>query len=134
MKLKILILLTGLIFYSCSSNQESLKNKIIGKWAIEKIEFNHKDYKSYLYSNVLIFNVNSDISIPETVHFIDNPNSSWKILDNKKLVIESSNLAFKDTFDIKFLKRTKFKPRGLEIKSDSIFIKAFNLFDLENEN
>ncbi len=130
MKLTILTLAILLVAYSCSLNKESLTKKIIGKWAIEKIEYNHKDYKSYLYSNVLIFDESYSVSIPETVHFIEDKNSSWKILNNKKLVITTSNLAFKDTFDINFINRNEDKPIGLEIKSDSIYIQAFNLFDL----
>ena len=131
MKFKIFTLLFLLFCNSCSLNKKTIEDQIIGKWAIEEIEFNKKSYKSNLYSNVLIFNHNSDISIPETVHFIEDTNSTWEILDNKKLVIESSNLAFKDTFNIRLIKRNKDKPTGLEIISDSIYILAYNLFDLE---
>lgn len=131
MKFRLLSLLILLLLDSCSLSKKSLTDKIVGKWAIEKIQFDNEDYKSYLYSNVLIFKENADVSIPETVHFIKDPSSTWKILDNNKLVIESSNLAFKDTFNITFTKRNKDKPRGMELKSDSIYITAYNLFDLE---
>ncbi len=130
MKSKILTLSTCILFITCSLNRKSIKNELIGRWAIEKIEFNKKDYKSYLYSNVLIFRENTEISIPETVHFIEDLNSKWKLNNKNELIIESSNLAFKDTFIIKIIDRTKTKPKGIELKSDSIFIKAYDLFDL----
>lgn len=131
MRIKSLLLfVTFMYFASCGTKNESLENTIIGLWAIEKIEFNHKDYKNYLYSNVLVFRENSEISIPESVHFIKDLNSNWKFNDKKKLIIETSNLAFKDTFNVKIIERTELKPIGIELKSDSIYIQAFNIFDL----
>jgi len=128
--MKIIFFLISILLISCSHNNRDVKEKIIGRWEINEIKFNNKDYLSYLYSNILIFEKNGIISIPETVHFIEDKNSKWNYVDGK-IKIMTTNLAFKDTFDFSFLDKSEMNPRGLILRSDSIYIKLYNLFDLE---
>ncbi len=134
MKIKVLYyIFFGLIIQnlvSCSKND--FKSKVEGQWAIEEISFSGKNYKDQLYSNVLIFKEQNQVSIPETFHFKKDGNANWRVLENNKgILINTSATVFNDTFDVKFINRTDTKPLGMILKSDKIYIKAFKLLDFQ---
>jgi hypothetical protein len=108
----------------------SLENQIKGQWAIKEITYSGKSYKDQMFSNVLIFKDNNQVSIPETFHFKKDKNATWKSIENKKsIVINTSATVFEGTFDVEFIDRTENDPLGIILKSDTIYIKAYKLLD-----
>ena len=130
-KIQIYIIFLSLLFLGCTESKKSNCSKLKGKWAIENIKFNNEEYKDYLLSNVIIFKENNEISIPETVHFIKDYKSYWicKFKDDDKnhIRINSSNLAFKGNFSIRFFDNEQEKLKGVILESDSIYIRAYKL-------
>jgi len=126
---KILIISISLIILN-SCSKIDMKSRIKGQWAIEEVIYSGKSYKDQMYSNVLIFEDNDKISIPESVHFKKDRSSSWQLLKKNNsmvMIIKSSNKVFTDTFEIKFIKNEKKKLRGVILQSDTIQIEAYKL-------
>ena len=59
-----LLLTTILTLTSCQTDQDVLNQKIIGQWAIDRIEFQKQDIKDELLINFMVFDEES-FSIPE---------------------------------------------------------------------
>ena len=119
-----------LILFMTSCSNMSLENQIKGQWAIEEITYSGKSYKDQMFSNVLIFKENNQVSIPETIHFKKDNSANWKTVENKKsIVINTSTTVFADNFDVEFIDRTENDPLGIILKSDMIYIKAYKLLD-----
>ena len=119
-----------MIIFLTSCSNLTLENQVRGQWAIKEITYSGKSYKDQMYSNVLIFSENNEVSIPETFHFKKDKNATWKSLENKKsIVINTSTTVFDDTFEVEFIDRTENDPLGIILKSDTIYIKAFKLLD-----
>ncbi len=124
-----------LMFFSCNNEKNTVYNKLKGQWAIEELKYLNKNYKNNLYSNVLIFEDNNEVSIPESVHFKKDLSSSWSLkeMNNQILLnINSTNIVFNATFNINFIEDKERKLRGIILKSDTIYLKAFKL--LQNYN
>jgi hypothetical protein len=116
-------------------------DKLCGQWAIEKITYNGKDYKEDLYINFIVFEKDDKISIPGSVHFKKDSFSRWKIIteDNKnyKISIVCNDTVFKGLYNIKFIKDYDNKLLGIEMTSDSTFIRAnkfFQTFEIDGKN
>ncbi|WP_338731500.1 hypothetical protein [Mangrovimonas cancribranchiae] len=134
--MEIRLLFLFMIFFSCNiDNKKDVLNKLEGQWFIDEIKYNGVSYKDYLYSNVLVLKEDSKISIPETLHFEKDKTSTWEvsIIENRiMLSIKSSNLAFKDNYNLTFMIDNK-ERRAMVLKSDSIYIKAHK-FMLNHDN
>ena len=127
---KLFYLILVLSFLSCKSKKELTYKRLVGKWAIEEITYLDKSYKDQLYINAIILKENNNISVPETVHFVKDKNATWKLIErgNDFLIqINTNNTVFNDTFDVKFISDKERSLRGVILKSDTIFIKAFKL-------
>jgi hypothetical protein len=121
-----LTLIFTLLLASCSN--QGLKNNLEGQWAMEILTYEENNYISQVYTNVLIFDKNNKISIPETFHFEKDNNATWKVL-NDKIKISTSNTVFNGTYEVEFISRTKTKPLGFRLKSTKAYIKAYKLLD-----
>lgn len=120
------------IFYSCKSKQDKILDKLYGQWSIEEIHYDGVNYKEDLYINFMVFEKENRISIPESVHFEKDTISKWYLnIEDKnkyKILIESKDLVFKGVYNVKFIKNESEKLLGIEMTSDSTYIKAYKFF------
>lgn len=125
------------ILFSCGSKKELIYKRLIGQWAIEEIKYMGKSYKDQMYSNAFALREKNEISIPETFHFKLDREAKWELIEDKLnkdffVKIETSNTVFNDTFRVRFIEDREKMLRGVELKSEIIYIKAFKL--LQNFN
>lgn len=130
------ILLVVFIFFNCNRIEkkteiEIINNKLHGQWSIDKMIFNNKDYKKYLYINFMVISEKDKISIPESVHFEKDTLATWTLSttdDILKLVIKTQVETFDGEYDLKFIKNKEKKILGIELISDDTYIRAFKFF------
>jgi hypothetical protein len=104
-------------------------DKFYGQWAIEEIKYNNVNYKQDLYVNFMAFEENNKVLIPESIHFEKDNIAEWKIdLNNKIISINCVDQVFNGSYNVKFIKDENKKLLGIEMNSDSTYIKAYKFF------
>ncbi|MBB6682537.1 hypothetical protein H4O20_13895 [Aequorivita sp. 609] len=126
------ILLIFILLVGCSSNKRNLTNKFYGQWAIEDMIYNNNSFKEKLNINFMVFNKENKISLPESEKGKKDTNSKWSIIEKDQtrnmLLIETGNKPFQGLYKVNFIKDKKKKLVGIELISDSTYIKAFKFF------
>lgn len=119
-----------LLFVSCKSQEELFLDRFYGQWAIDKIDYNNVNYKEDLYVNFMVFEKDSKVLIPESIHFEKDMSATWKVESTKdrKVSINCIDAVFNGVYTVKFIKDADKKLLGIEMKSDSTYIKAFKFF------
>lgn len=125
MKSKIfLILIIGLIFNSCFE-EINLNDKMIGIWMIEGIYKNNIDIKDSINYNMLFFEKNDLLQLPETNNYKQH-NADWKIKeDDNTLQIISKNKIFNGNYSIRFIKNDEKKLLGAIFENNDKRIIAY---------
>jgi hypothetical protein len=128
--MKYIYLCLVFLILSCKSKEDIILDKFYGQWAIEEIKYNKVNYKEDLYVNFIVFEKNNKVSIPESVHFEKDKIAEWKIdLNNKKILsINCVDEVFNGLYNVKFIKDENKKLLGIEMNSDSTYIKAYKFF------
>jgi hypothetical protein len=120
-----------MILLSCKTDEKILEKKLNGQWAIDSISYNKYDYKEDLRINFMVFDEENKISLPASEYFEKDKNAKWFLKNEdakKKLIIQCSDQVFNGEFSIEFIKENEKKILGIELKSDSTYIKAFKFF------
>jgi|LakMenE18May11ns_1017448.scaffolds.fasta_scaffold9844182_2 hypothetical protein len=119
-----------LLIISCKSQEDLFLEKLYGQWAIEKIEYNNVNYKEDLYVNFMVFEREKKMLIPESSLFDKDMSANWELISikEKRILINCSDVVFNGKYNVKFIKDTNKKLLGIEMKSDSTYIKAFKFF------
>ncbi len=133
--IKYLVFLIVITFVSCKSNQEITEDKMVGSWDIIEMNYKNIDYKEKLLINTFTMYRDGKITIPDTIDSeILNlePISKWQIKqkgkNNIKVIIDcKKNLIFQGKYHVTFFKNYDKKLLGIELKSDSTFIKAYKV-------
>lgn len=133
----LLCMIAFLFLFSCYCKREITSERLAGQWAIKEITYLGKSYRDQLLLNAFTLDKDNNAYIPRTVHFDEDHNARWELIkdtiNNKLLVkIKTKNTVFNDTFRIHFIADEEKQLRGVELKSDTIYIKAFKL--LQNFN
>jgi hypothetical protein len=128
-----------LLIISCKSQEDLFLEKLYGQWAIEKIEYNNVNYKEDLYVNFMVFEREKKMLIPESSLFDKDMSANWELISikEKRILINCSDVVFNGKYNVKFIKDTNKKLLGIEMKSDSTYIKAFKFFqnfDVKGKN
>lgn len=127
------------LFISCKSKEEVFLTKFYGQWAIDRIDYNNVNYREDLYVNFMVFEKSNIMQIPESIHFEKDMNATWEVISikDREISINSIDEVFKGIYTVKFIKDADKKLLGIEMKSDSTFIRAFKFFqdyDLNEKN
>ncbi|KIC01570.1 hypothetical protein OA88_13280 [Flavobacterium sp. JRM] len=118
------------LIFSCKSQEDLFLEKFYGQWAIEEVEYNNVNYKEDLYVNFMVFEKNNKVLIPESVHFQKDMTAEWtvELSKDKKISINCIDVVFNGSYTVKFIKDQNKKLLGIEMKSDSTYIKAYKFF------
>ncbi len=126
------IFLSFFLLVACSSNKKTIINKFYGQWAIDEMIYNNDSFKEKLYVNFMVFNKENKISLPASENGKKDPNSKWSIIEKEQskhlLLIKTDNAPFQGLYKVHFIKDKKKKLVGIELISDSTYIKAFKFF------
>jgi hypothetical protein len=78
----------------------------------------------------MVFEKDNKVLIPESAHFEKDMSAQWEVKSkkDKKIAINCKDVVFKGTYTVKFIKDTNKKLLGIEMKSDSTYIKAYKFF------
>lgn len=139
-----LFFLSAVFLFSCKSNQDVTRDKLIGSWDITEMNYKGKDYVETLLINAFTIEKDGTITVPDTIDskFEDREiTSRWTIKQiekNKiKVIIDcKKNLTFQGIYDISFFKNYDKKLLGIEFKSDSTYIRAYKVlqnFDINGK-
>lgn len=118
------------LLFSCKSKEDIFLHKIYGQWAIAEIKYNNVNYKDDLYVNFMVFEENNKVLIPESIHFSKDLTAEWivRLNEKEKISIKCSDVVFNGSYAVKFIKDENKKLLGIEMKSDSTYIKAYKFF------
>lgn len=118
------------LLVSCKSQEELLLDKFHGQWAIEEIKYNNVNYKQDLYVNFMVFEKDHKVLIPESYHFEKDMSAIWELISKreKKILINCKDVVFNGEYNFKFIKDESKKLLGIEMNSDSTYIKAYKFF------
>lgn len=138
LKTKITTCLFALLFVSsCQTKEDVVYKKIIGGWIIYEFSFKNNNYKENLNLNYISFGKENNISIPEIFEYPaedEEDGAKWNVqLDNSERImlnIHSENPMFNNSYKVKFFKNYEMKALGIELRSNSTYIKAYK--DMQN--
>ena len=129
-----LIFTTILTLNSCQTDENILNQKIIGQWAIDRIEFQKQDIKDELMINFMVFEEES-FSIPEVrnyTHEDADDGTKWTaeslVNSQPTIKLECKNQIFSGTYRLKFFKNYDKKLLSMIMESDSTYIIANKFF------
>ncbi len=128
---KVILLLIAFFCLSCSQEGRII-DKLSGQWEIREITHNGVNYKDDLYINFMAIENDKKILIPESVNFEKDYAASWTIdlrdQNKLKLLIHCQDTVFNGIYDLTFIKNSKEKLLGIEMKSNHTKITAFKFF------
>lgn len=129
MKVKIIFFL--LFCFGCKNKNEIITDKLSGQWAIDSISYNGINYKNDLRINFIVFDQENKISLPASDYFEKDYDAKWFLKhDNEKniLLINCKDEVFNGKYNLIFIKNQEKKLLGIELKSDSTFVRAYKFF------
>lgn len=127
MKIKIMFFL--LFCMGCKNENEKMIDKLSGQWAIDSISYKNIDYKNELRINFMVLDIENKISLPASTNFEKDHDTKWFVnYEKNTLLINSKDEVFNGNYNLIFIKNPKEKLLGIELKSDSTFIRAFKFF------
>ncbi len=143
--MRYLMFLIIITLISCKSNQDVIKEKMIGAWDITDMTYKDNDYKEKLLINAFTIGKEGVIVIPDTIdsEILDEELvSRWSIKQIDKNKIEllidcGKNPVFKGTYDVRFFKEYDKKLLGVELKSETTHISAYKVlqnFDTDGKD
>lgn len=126
LKLLLACLVLPLTLSCTKSNEEILRGKLSGQWAIEDIKYEEIDYKPELYINFIVLEENGVLSVPESRLFEKDYRAYWEPNSNlKEIKFKCKDTIVNGIYDLKFIKDKQKKLLGIELKSNHTHIKAF---------
>lgn len=128
-----LLIIIGIVCLSCSKNNSG---SYYGTWIFDRSKIVYSDtlIGEVLSSNLIVFGDNNYCEVP-----YDFRDESWEWGNasictplekgiNAKIVIESNNHYFNDTFDIHFVKSEKIRGDTLVLNSNNMSLKLVRQF------
>lgn len=130
----LVIVLVSVTTSSCQSKEDKISKKIIGNWAIDEFIYNDKNCEEDLLINAISFLSDKKFAIPEIYNYVaedEEDNNKWDVqidsIDNKKLILHCVNPIFNGEYKITFIKNHEKRLLGIELKSNTTYIKAYKM-------